>query len=74
MSFQIIIIRTYHSSVLGRGSLRSAMLEVERAMVDRALVEEERGLVVVLASGFNLSTGGMPAGKSAERFLKARLV
>ena len=50
------------------------MLEVERAMVDRALVEEERGLVVVLASGFNLSTGGMPAGKSAERFLKARLV
>ena len=54
------------------------MLEVARAMVERALVEEERGLVE-LASGLqlfdcNLSTGGIPAGKSAERFLKDTLV
>ena len=53
------------------------MLEVARAMVERALVELERGLDLVVelwvASGlqlFNLSTGGIPAGKSAERFLK----
>lgn len=52
------------------------MLEVARAMVERALVEVERGLVELVelaASGlqlFNLSTGGIPAGKSAERFLK----
>ena len=52
------------------------MLEVERAMVERALLEEERGFME-LASGLqlvNLSTGGMPAGKSAERFLKGTLV
>ena len=52
------------------------MLAVERAMVDRALLEEERGLME-LARGLqlvNLSTGGIPAGKSAERFLKETLV
>ena len=52
------------------------MLAVERAMVDRALLEEERGLME-LPSGLqlvNLSTGGIPAGKSAERFLKGALV
>ena len=59
-------IRTYHSSVLGRPSLRSAMLEVESG-----LEEVARGLQWF---GCNLSTGGIPAGKSAERFLKVKVL
>ena len=63
-------IRTYHSSVLGRPSLRSAMLEVERAL-ESGLEEVARGLQWF---GCNLSTGGIPAGKSAERFLKVKVL
>ena len=63
-------IRTYHSSVLGRPSLRSAMLEVESAL-ESGLEEVARGLQWF---GCNLSTGGIPAGKSAERFLKVKVL
>ena len=75
-------LKTYHSSVLGKPSLRSAMLlEVARAMVESALLELERGLLLLVELEFaiglqlcNLSTGGIPAGNRAERFLKIILM
>ena len=57
------------------------LLEVARAMVDSALLELERGLLLLVELEFaiglqlcNLSTGGIPAGNRAERFLKIILM